>query len=101
MQSIIQIELYTKQLEEVENAIEDIMNLMDSGINTNPGIGNLNGAMIIGEISAIQRFEKPCQLLAYAGLDPSVYQSGNFTASRTRMSKQGSKLLRYALINAA
>lgn len=100
-QSIFQIELYTKQLNEVENAINDIMDTMDSVIKTIPGIGTLNGSMIIGEIGDINRFEKPCQLLAYAGLDPSVYQSGNFNASRTRMSKRGSKLLRYALVNAA
>ena len=49
--------------------------------------------MIIGEIGVISRFEKPCQLLTYAGLDPSVYQSGNYSAARTRMSN--------ALINAA
>lgn len=100
-QSIIQIELYTRQLAEVEASIQEIMEHMDSVIKTIPGIGNLNGAMIIGEIGEIRRFEKPGQLLAYAGLDPSVYQSGNFNASRTRMSKRGSKLLRYALINAA
>ena len=100
-QSIQQIEMYTQQLAEVEHSIHEIMNKMDSIIKTIPGIGSLNGAMIIGEIGDITRFEKPCQLLAYAGLDPSVYQSGNFTAARTRMSKRGSKLLRYALINAA
>ena len=101
LQSIQQIEMYTKQLAEVESSIKEIMNEMDSVIKTIPGIGSLNGAMIIGEIGDITRFEKSCQLLAYAGLDPSVYQSGKFTASRTRMSKRGSKLLRYALINAA
>jgi Transposase and inactivated derivatives len=101
LQSIKQIEMYTEQLAEVELAIQDIMDKMDSVIKTIPGVGSLNGAMIIGEIGDISRFEKPCQLLAYAGLDPSVYQSGNFTASRTRMSKRGSRLLRYALINAA
>lgn len=100
-QSIQQIEMYTEQLAEVESSINEIMDKMDSVIKTIPGIGSLNGAMIIGEIGDISRFEKPCQLLAYAGLDPSVYQSGNFTAARTRMSKRGSKLLRYALINAA
>lgn len=100
-QSIQQIEMYTEQLAEVESSILEIMDKMDSVIKTIPGIGSLNGAMIIGEIGDISRFEKPCQLLAYAGLDPSVYQSGNFTAARTRMSKRGSKLLRYALINAA
>lgn len=101
LQSINQIELYTSQLKEVEDTINEIMNRMDSVIKTIPGIGTLNGAMILGEIGDIHRFEKPCQLLAYAGLDPSVYQSGNFHAPRTRMSKRGSKLLRYALINAA
>jgi len=101
LQSINQIELYNSQIKEVEESINDIMDNLDSVIKTIPGIGNLNGAMIIGEIGDIKRFEKPCQLLAYAGLDPSVYQSGNFTASRTRMSKRGSKILRYALINAA
>ncbi len=100
-QSIIQIELFTEQLDEVENTINDIMNSMDAVIKTIPGIGNLNGGMIIGEIGDIHRFESPCKLLAYAGLDPSVYQSGKFNASHTRMSKRGSKLLRYALINAA
>ena len=101
LQSIKQIEMYTEQLAEVDQSIHEIMNKMDSVIKTIPGIGALNGAMIIGEIGDISRFDKPCQLLAYAGLDPSVYQSGNFNAARTRMSKRGSKLLRYALINAA
>lgn len=101
LQSIQQIEMYTQQLSDVENSIHEIMDKMDSVIKTIPGIGVLNGAMILGEIGDISRFEKPCQLLAYAGLDPSVYQSGKFNASRTRMSKRGSKLLRYALINAA
>ena len=100
-QSIEQIELYNAQLDDVNKSINEIMDKIDSVIKSIPGIGNLNGAMIIGEIGDISRFEKPCQLLAYAGLDPSVYQSGNFNASRTRMSKRGSKILRYALINAA
>lgn len=41
------------------------------------------------------------KLMAFAGLDPAVYQSGNFQARRTRMSKRGSRIFRYALINAA
>ena len=74
---------------------------MDSVILTVPGIGFLNGAMILGEIGDISRFSNPSKLLAYAGLDPTVNQSGKFTAKTTRMSKRGSSLLRYALINAA
>ena len=56
--------------------------------------------MILGEIGDISRFSNPTKLLAFAGLDPSVYQSGNFSASHTRMSKRGSRTLRYALVNA-
>lgn len=79
----------------------EIMLGLDSVIMTIPGIGYINGGIILGEIGDIHRFSKPCQLLAFAGLDPSVYQSGNFNASHTRMSKRGSRVLRYALINAA
>ncbi len=101
VQSINQIEMYSSQLIEIEDAINTIMDKSNCVIKTIPGVGSINGAMIIGEIGDINRFKKPSQLLAYAGLDPSVYQSGNFNAPRTRMSKRGSKLLRYALINAA
>ena len=77
------------------------MRFNDSVIMTIPGIGYLNGGMILGEIGDIHRFSTPKKLLAFAGLDPSVYQSGNFNARRTRMSKRGSRILRYALMNAA
>lgn len=101
IQSIEQIEMFTRQLSEVESAIDKIMSEINSVIMTIPGVGTLNGAMIIGEIGDISRFAEPSKLLAFAGLDPSVNQSGNFNAKRTRMSKRGSKILRYALINAA
>jgi transposase len=100
-QSIIQIELFDQQLKELDEAIKTLMDGIDSVIKTVPGIGSLNGAAILGEIGDIHRFHSSCQLLAYAGLDPSVNQSGKFTAKHTRMSKRGSKLLRYALMNAA
>lgn len=100
-QSISQIELLEKQIIELDGAIKSIMLDMNSVILTIPGIGFLNGAMILGEIGDISRFTNPSKLLAYAGLDPTVNQSGQFNAKSTRMSKRGSKLLRYALINAA
>lgn len=79
----------------------EIMKYNDSVIMTIPGIGYINGGMILGEIGDIHRFSSPNKLLAYVGLDPSVYQSGNFQAKKTRMSKRGSKVLKYALVNAA
>ncbi len=100
-QSIEQIELLDKQLELIESEMKDIVTSLDSVIMTIPGIGYVNGGMILGEIGDISRFPNPSKLLAFAGLDPSVYQSGNFEAKHTRMSKRGSRALRYALINAA
>ncbi len=100
-QAIEQIELLDKQLDRIETDMTDIVKCMFSLIMTIPGIGYVNGGMILGEIGNIHRFSNPQKLLAYAGLDPTVYQSGNFTAKRTRMSKRGSKALRYALINAS
>ena len=66
-----------------------------------PGIGYINVGMILGEIGDIHHFSNPNKLLAFAGLDPSIYQSGNFQAKTTRMSKRESRALLYALINAA
>jgi transposase len=99
--SIAQIELLDSQLKQVEAEMADIMKFNDSVLMTIPGIGSINGGMILGEIGDIHRFASPGKLLAFAGLDPSVYQSGNFQAKRTRMSKRGSRVLRYALMNAA
>lgn len=98
---IAQIELLDEQIARVEAEMTEIMRFNDSVIMTIPGIGYLNGGMILGEIGDIHRFSTPKKLLAFAGLDPSVYQSGNFNARRTRMSKRGSRVLRYTLMNAA
>lgn len=100
-QSIAQIKLLDRQIDVVESEIRDIVISLDSVIMTIPGIGPINGGMILGEIGDINRFSKPRKLLAFAGLDPSVYQSGNFIAKKTKMSKRGSSTLRYALMNAA
>lgn len=99
--AVEQIELLNSQIAHVEAEMTDIMKVRDSVIMTIPGIGYINGGMILGEIGDIHRFSSSKQLLAYAGLDPSVYQSGQFQATKTRMSKRGSKTLRFALVNAA
>jgi len=100
-QTIGQISLIESQLKDVENHISTIFDEIDSVIRTVPGIGAMNGSMILSEIGDIKRFSNPGQLIAFAGLDPIVRQSGNFRAKTTRMSKRGSGTLRYALVNAA
>ena len=100
-QAILQIELYTEQIEEVEKLSKQILDEMDSKLLTIPGMSYNQATVIHGFIGDINRFNKSCQLLAYAGLDPSIYQSGNFEARSTRMSKRGNSLLRYSLVYAA
>ena len=99
--TIAQIELLDIQLNSVEAEMTEIMKFNDSVIMTIQGIGYINGGMILGEIGDIHHFSSPSKLLAFAGLDTSVYQSGNYCAKCTRMSKRGSRVLRYAFVNAA
>ncbi|RUS47258.1 IS110 family transposase [Cohnella sp. AR92] len=66
-------------------------------LKTIPGIGDKLAASLIAEIGDAKQFEDPKQLVAYAGLDPSVHSSGQFVASSTRITKRGSKRLRRAL----
>ena len=100
-QAILQIELYTEQIEEIEKLSKQILDEMESKLLTIPGMSYNQATAIHGFIGDIRRFNKSCQLLAYAGLDPSIYQSGNFEARSTRMSKRGNSLLRYNLVYAA
>ncbi|WP_249028595.1 IS110 family RNA-guided transposase [Tannockella kyphosi] len=98
---ILQIELLESQIEDVEANIIEMMKEIDSAILNIPGMGYIQGAYILSAIISIDRFDSPCKVLAYAGLDPIIRQSGNFNAKRTRMSKRGNATLRYALIWAA
>ena len=96
-----QINLLSEQIGEIDSKTKSIMDELDSVILSIPGIGYSLGAIILSEISDINNFSEPCKLLAFAGLDPSVIQSGNFNASSTRISKRGSSALRYALVKAS
>lgn len=99
--AILQIQLYDEQIKEVESLYQEILDKMNTPILTIPGMSYNQAAVILACIGDINRFEHSCQLLAYAGLDPSVIQSGNFQARSTRMSKRGSGMLRYSLIYSA
>lgn len=88
---------YTKQMHELEKEIENIITEHFSNILTIPGVGPITAGLIIGEIGDISRFNSPSALVAYAGLDPIVYESGKFKAKRVTISKRGSKYLRTAI----
>ena len=95
------IELLESQIKDIEKQVSEFIKKSDNVITSIPGIGDMTAAIIISEIGDINRFNNPGQILAFAGLDPSVKQSGTFNESSTRMSKRGSSILRYALILAA
>ncbi|KAF5072025.1 MAG: IS110 family transposase [Oscillospiraceae bacterium] len=88
------------EIDEIETAIQNIMNELHSPITTIPGIGTRMGAMILAEVGDFSRFESPNKLLAYAGLSPSTYQSGQLKNCYAHMEKRGSRYLRYAIYNA-
>jgi len=88
------------EIEEIEAAIQAIMEQIHSPITTIPGIGYRMGAMILAEVGDFSRFDSPDKLLAYAGLSPSTYQSGQLKNCYAHMEKRGSRYLRYAIFNA-
>ena len=88
------------EIEEIEAAIQAIMEELHSPITTIPGIGYRMGAMILAEVGDFSRFDSPDKLLAYAGMSPSTYQSGQLKNCYPHMEKRGSRYLRYALYNA-
>lgn len=88
------------EIEEIENEVKTIMDEINSPILSIPGINYRMGAMIIAEIGDFSRFDSPDKILAYAGMSPSTYQSGQLDSSYSHMEKRGSRYLRYALFNA-
>ena len=90
-----------REIEDIETEIQKIMDNLDSPITTIPGVGLQMGAMILAEVGDFSNFASPDKVLAYAGLSPSTYQSGQLKNCYPHMEKRGSRYLRYALFNAA
>ena len=95
------IDLLNAQIEMFETEIIRLMDEINSPILSIKGIGYVLGAMILSEIGDISRFSSPDKLLAFAGAEPSIYQSGKFTPTSGKMVKRGSPFLRWALFQAA
>ena len=100
-QTISIIQFIQEQLDDVEKKIKQILKEINSPILTIPGISFKTAGSILAEIGDISRFDSPAKLLAFAGLDPSMYQSGKFFSTHSVMVKRGSKYLRFALMTAA
>ena len=88
------------EIADIEASIQSIMEQLHSPITTIPGIGFRMAAMILAEVGDFSRFDSPDKVLAYAGLSPSTYQSGQLNNCYAHMEKRGSRYLRYAIYNA-
>jgi transposase len=103
----LQLELLLKQLEFSESQLK----IVDVQINpliaddcvllTLPGVSKTIAASILSEIGDINRFKTSSQLVSFAGINPTVRQSGNFLGNKNHMSKKGTGFLRLALWQAS
>lgn len=100
-QTIRQMDYLSSEINLIDSEIKTHMIESETPIMTIPGIGYTLGAVILAEIGNITRFDNPSNLQAFAGLDPTTYQSGQFTGTRNFMVKRGSTYLRWAVLMAA
>lgn len=100
-QFIQQIELLERQVSDIEEYIAELLPKFNSSLTTITGVGTTLAAVFVSEIGDVNRFDSPDKLAAFAGIDPSVSQSGEFNGSKAHMSKRGSPYLRRAFFLAA
>lgn len=96
--AVNQIELYDEQIASIDKQLEAFVNNFDTPLKSITGLGHLEISVILSVTNNLNNFDSPSKVLAYAGLDPVVRQSGKWHASKSRMSKRGNSLLRYTLI---
>ena len=100
-QLIDRMNFLDKQIEALDCQILEYYEKFDCYLHTIPGIGMIAAATILAEIGDINRFKSSPALVAFAGIDPTVRQSGEFSSTHNHMSKRGSPYLRHAIFLAA
>ena len=100
-QLIDRMNFLDKQIEALDCQILEYYEKFDCYLHTIPGRGMIGAATILAEIGDISRFKNSSSLIAFAGIDPTVRQSGEFNSTHNHMSKRGSPYLRHAIFLAA
>ena len=100
-QLIDRMNFLDKQIEALDIEIMKYYEQFDCYLHTIPGIGMIGAATILAEIGDISRFKNSSALVAFAGIDPTVRQSGEFNSTHNHMSKRGSPYLRHTIFLAA
>lgn len=100
-QTIRLIQSIQAEINTLDKQIKLVVDELNTPLMTIPGIGYTIAAIILAEIGDINNFSSPAKLLAFAGMEPSTYQSGKYNAAKTPMVKRGSTYLRWAIMQAA
>ena len=87
-----------KEIDTIEKEINKLIEEVHPHYMSIPGIGPLSAAVIYSEYGDISNFSNPSQMLAFAGIEPIINDSGT-ESHGGRMVKRGSSQLRYTLIN--
>ena len=94
---VCQIELQEEQLSEIDKRIEEFSAKNNSAILSIPGISHFSGTSILAESGDICNYQKSSQIIKFAGVAPYHYESVQFTAQHTAITKKGSRYLRKTL----
>lgn len=94
---INQIELINEQIAEIDKKIEEFSVQNNSPILSIPGISHFSGTSILAELGDICNYSKPSQIIKFAGVAPYHYESSQYNAQHTAITKKGSKYLRKTL----
>ena len=94
---VCQIELLEEQLSEIDKRIEEFSVKNNSTILSIPGISHFSGTSILAELGDICNYQKSSQVIKFAGVAPYHYESSQFTAQHTAITKKGSRYLRKTL----
>jgi transposase len=94
VEQIVSLEPVHKKL---DGEIQKLASRLPEYLFTLPGATERTIVSLYGEVDPIETFERPSQLVAFAGLDPKVFQSGQYDAPNRHVSKRGSPYLRRTL----
>ena len=91
---------FNNQIDPIDKQISTIIKELNPRMLSIPGLGEISAASILSEYGDITKFSSPNKMLAFAGLEPSIIQSGTLE-SNGKMVKHGSGHLRYSIMNSA
>ena len=94
---VSQITLIKEQIAEIDKKIEEFSITNNSPILSIPGISHFSGTSILAELGDIGNYSKPSQIIKFAGVTPYHYESSQYNAQHTGITKKGSKYLRKTL----